>query len=183
MKKVSPILVAIMVIALSSCITHYFADPVPIDVKDSSSIPEPMLGTWTAKDKTHTIDLNKWISEKVDSLGNKNIEVEFTLSDSLIIKRSDDYFFFNNLENNGYWTVYLGYKRNSSFIIKGLGSADTLTLANSIGFVPDSVNDAKERYFNTPFTNELMKKFIKDGGFADTLIVFDIVNRTLKDLD
>lgn len=183
MKKINTILIAILAISLSSCLTHYFADPVPIDAKDCTSIPEPMQGVWTAKDETHTIYKEKWISERIDSLGVKTTKTEYELSDSLIVKKLDNYYFFNNLDKNGYWIVYLGFKQNNNFFIKGLGTADTLTLANSIGFTPDSTNKAKERYFNAPFTNKLMKKFINDGGFADTLIVFDIDTRTLKDLN
>lgn len=183
MKKVSPILVAIMVIALSSCVTHYFSEPVPVDAKDYPSIPKPMRGVWTAEDETHTINKDKWISEKVDSLGTKTTEIEYELSDSLTVKKSNDYYFFNSLNSNGYWAVYLGCKHKNYFYIKGLGAADTLTLANSIGLIPDSTNKANERYFNTPFTDEQMKKFINDGGFADTLIIFDLDNRTIEDLN
>jgi hypothetical protein len=141
-----------------------------------------MQGVWTAENETHTINNDKWISERIDSLGNKTTTIKYELSDSLIVKKSNDYYFFNGLDENGYWTVYLGFKQKDYFFIKGLGDADTLTLANSIGLIPDSTNNAKERYFNTPFTNELMNKFINDGGFADTLIVFDIDTRKIKKL-
>lgn len=183
MKKVSSILVAIIAISLSSCVTHYFAEPVPVDAKDYSSMPQSIQGRWTAENETHTINKQKWISERVDSLGNKTTKIEYEISDSLIVRKSDDYYFFNNLHRNGYWTVYLGYKQSNYFFIKGLGDADTLTLVNSVGLVPDSINDANERYLNTPFTNELMMKFIKDGGFVDTLIIFDIDNRTIEDFN
>ncbi|MDY0202178.1 MAG: hypothetical protein RBR40_14450 [Tenuifilaceae bacterium] len=182
MKKVNLILVSILVISLSSCVTHYFAEPVPVDAKDYSSIPQSIQGRWTAKGDVHTISEDKWISEKTDSLGNKTTKIEYELSDSLIVRTADGYYFFNNLHSNGYWTVSLGYKQSNHFFIKGLGDSDTLTLVNSVGLTPDSINDASDRYFNTPFTNKLMKKFIEDGGFADTLIVFDIDNRTIKDL-
>src|SRR5690554_2581976 len=183
MKKISLVLVAIMASALSSCVTHYFAEPVPTDAKDYSYIPKAMQGSWATENELHTIGKNKWISEEVDSLGNKTTTVEFELSDSLIVKRFKRYYFFNSLEKNGYWAVYFGFKQGNRFFIMGLGDDDTITLASSIELLPDSICNDNEHYFNTPFTKKLMRKFIADGGFADTLIVFDVDNRTMNKLD
>jgi hypothetical protein len=179
MKKFNVILIIIIAIAMSSCLTHYFAEPIPIDVQDYPSIPEPMLGVWNAEDETHTIYEDRWISEKIDSLGNKITKTEYELSDSLIVKRSGNNFFFNSLEENGYWTVYLGYNQNEYFFIKSLGATDTLTFVNSIGLEPDSTNKSKERYYNTPIPESKILKFINDGGFSDTLFVFDLKKRTI----
>lgn len=179
MKKINIILISLLSVLLTSCLTHYFAQPVPFDGQEYSSIPEPMLGIWTADDETHTISKTDWISEKTDSLGNIITKKEYELSDSLIVMKTGDFYFFNSLEDNGYWTVYLGFKKSDYFIVKGLGAADTLTFENSIGLKPDSVNNEKELYYNNPVKAIDIKKFIKDGGFVDTMFVFDLKNRLI----
>ena len=181
MKKSTLTLVLILAIVLPSCVTHYFAEPVPSDAKEYRYVPKTMRGAWTADDEQHTITKDKWISEKTDSLGNKTVTIEFELSDSLLVRRLNGYYFFNCLEKNGYWSVYIGVKQEGHFFIRGLDDDDTITLASSIEMLPDSICDDNKHYFNTPFTKKLMKKFIADGGFVDTLIVFNVDNRTLKD--
>lgn len=181
MKKNNIILLALMGIVMSSCLTHYFAEPIPTDGQRYPSIPEPMLGVWAADDETHTIDKTTWISERIDSLGNVITKKEYELSDSLVVIKTGDFFFFNSLEQNGFWTVYLGFKKNDFFFVKGLGASDTLTFETSIGLKPDSVNNEKEFYYNTPITSGTIKKFINDGGFADTMFIFDIKQRIITD--
>jgi len=179
MKKIRVALLITFIFSLTSCLTFYFIEPIPVDAKAYNSMPKPLIGEWSAENEKHTVDKTKWISEKTDSLGNSIVEIEFELSDSLVIKKSGKHYFFNVLEENGHWTLYFGYQDKNYFFVKGLNNSDTITFVNSIGVRPDSINYDKGLYYNTRFSSKQMKKFVDAGGFADTIFLFDIKNRRI----
>lgn len=150
-------------------------------VKPTNKMPKPIIGEWKSleESETHIIDNTKWISKGIDSLGNATIRLEHCIYDSLIIKKVGKLYFINTLEDHNYWAVYLGQEVGEIFYIKSLGKADTLTLKNSLGIVPDSTANSNELYYKQSLTKKQIKKLVKDGGFADTLMVFDLRNRTL----
>ncbi len=183
MKRLSIISTFLLGVILSSCLTHFFAVPQPVDVKNSKQMPKEILGKWTKdnENEIHIIDKNSWTNITTDSLGNTTTKVEHRLCDSLVIKRAGKRYFINTLEDNGYWIVYLGYKDKNQFIVKGLGEADTLTLKSVLNLTPDSVASGNELYYNRRnLTRKQLEKLIEKGGFADTLIVFDIKSRTIQ---
>lgn len=179
MKKPIVALLITFILSLTSCLTFYFIEPIPVDAKDYNSLPKEIFGIWQADNETHTIDRNKWISEKIDSLGNPILEIEFELSDSLVIKKSGKHYYFNTLEKNGHWTLYYGYKDKNYFFVKGLNNSDTITFVNSIGVLPDSIQQNKALFYNTRLSSKQMKKFVEEGGFADTIFLLDIKNRII----
>lgn len=177
-------LTIVMVCALAiatSCTTHYFPEPQPIDAKSINEMPKSIIGQWDKPEENeiHIIDKTSWISISTDSLGNQTTKREYVISDSLIVKKVDKFYFINMLEDDSYWQVFLGFKEGNSFLIKGLGSADTLTLKSSLGLTPDSTAESNELYYKQNLSKKQMKKLVKDGGFADTLMVFDLKSRTL----
>jgi hypothetical protein len=172
---------SLLVIIISSCVSHFFSEPVPTDVKNYNSLPKPMFGVWQNEGETHIIDKEKWIKQTQDSMGNTISEVEYKLSDSLAIRKVGKNHFINVLEENGYWSLYLGFKQKDYFYIRGLGAADTLIFMNALGLTPSKSESQDDYFYNSPITKKQMETFIKNGGFADTVIVFDIKNRTVKD--
>jgi hypothetical protein len=144
-------------------------------------MPKPIIGEWKSleKEETHIIDNIKWISSSTDSLGNLTTRVEHCISDSLIIKKVGKLYFINTREDHNFWAVYLGQKNGDIFYIRSLGKADTLTLKTSLGIVPDSTANSNELYYKQSLTKKQIKKLVEDGGFADTLMIFDLKNRTL----
>lgn len=180
MKALKIAIVITISIILSSCLTHYFIEPVPSNAKAQKSMPKPLIGQWNKGNEKHTIDKQKWINQYEDSTGTVKTSIEYELSDSMIIKKAGKYYFVNSLEENGYWTVYLGFKEKNHFYIKGLSDTDTLNFVTILNLKPDSTVKDKELYYNKPLTRRQMRKFVKQGGFTDTLIVFDIANRTVE---
>jgi hypothetical protein len=163
---------------LPSCITLYFAEPVPFNAKQVNTLPKPIWGEWKKENETHIISRDKWINHWVDSTGKTFTKIEHKLSDSLIIKKDGKYHYINKLEENGYYTIYLGLKQKNLFIIKSLGDTDTLLLSKTISITPDS-STAKEYFYRAPISKKQMRTFIKRGGFTDTLLIFDLKTRTL----
>jgi hypothetical protein len=180
MKKTYLIFVILLSLACSSCLTHFFSQPQPVDAKQMSTMPKPIIGQWYKANEVHTISADVWVSETIDSLSNTILKTEYHLSDSLILKRSGKHYFINNLEENGHWTLYLGIKSNNKFLIKSLGDDDTLTLKKSLNITPDSTANEKELYYNSGLTKRQLKRFVKDGGFSDTLIVFNLKTRIIE---
>ena len=180
-KHLTIVMVCALAIATSST-THYFPEPQPIDAKSINEMPKSIIGQWDKPEENeiHIIDKTSWISISTDSLGNQTTKREYVISDSLIVKKVDKFYFINMLEDDSYWQVFLGFKEGNSFLIKGLGSADTLTLKSSLGLTPDSTAESNELYYKQNLSKKQMKKLVKDGGFADTLMVFDLKNRTLS---
>lgn len=168
----------VLVTFLCSCVTFYFEKPLPIDAKQCKSMPRALRGKWTGKEGMLTIDKTKWVSQSTDSLGATTSKVEFELSDSLIMKKYKHYYFFNTLNTNSYWNVYVGYKIDNFFIIKRLAKDDSLSLNANLGILPDSVSQSN-LFYRTPINKKQLVNFIKQGGFTDTLFLFDIKNREL----
>jgi hypothetical protein len=144
-------------------------------------LPKPILGVWHSDGETHIIDREKWIKQTLDSAGNTETKVEYELSNGLIIRKVGENHFINTLEENGYWSLYLGIKQKNYFYIRGLKGADSLLFMNTLGLTPTKSEEKDEFYYNTPISKKQMKMFINNGGFADTIIVFDLKNRTIKD--
>lgn len=183
MRKIAIISVLLLGVVLSSCLTHFFSVPQPVDVKNSKQMPKEIMGEWKkeGENEVHIIDKTSWTNITTDSLGNSITKIEHRLCDSLVVKRAGKKYFINTLEENGYWILYLGYKDNNRFFVKGLGEADTLTLKTVLKFTPDSVASGNELYYKQiNLTRKQLEKLVKNGGFADTLIVFDIKSRTIK---
>jgi len=182
MKRHIVFLAMLIGICNTSCTTHFFTEPQPVGVQSTDKMPEPIMGEWKSLDmnETHIIDKNRWIRKSADSLGIVTTKVEQCISDSLIIKKVGKLYFVNTLEDGNLWTVYLGQSSGNFFYIKGLGEADTLILKTSLGIVPDSTANSTELYYKQNLTKKQIKKLVKNGGFADTLMVFDLKNRTLK---
>ena len=183
MKKYLTIITACALAFASSCTTHYFPEPQPIDAKSINEMPKPIIGQWDKPDEgeTHFINKTSWVSISTDSLGNRTTKREYTISDSLIVKKVDKFYFINMLEDNNYWMVMLGHQEGNNFYIKGLGDEDTLTLKSSLGITPDSTTESNDLFYRQSLTKNQMKKLVKDGGFADTLMVFDLTNKTIND--
>jgi hypothetical protein len=179
--KISIIILSIFLLIAPSCISLFFIEPVPSDVKNYNSIPKPLWGEWTKEDETHIINQSIWIKQRTDSTGLTKTNIEFELSDSLIIRKVGKYHFINTLEENGYWCLYLGFKEKDLFFIRALSAEDTLIFGNSLDIIADKTGDKNDYFYNKPITKKQMKKFIKNGGFTDTLIVFDIRNRKVLD--
>jgi len=177
-KRITLALSTAVLVLLSSCITLYFAVPAPFDAKQTTVLPKPIWGEWKKDNETHTISGDTWINQWADSTGITFTKLEHKLSDSLIIKKDGKYHYINKLEENGYWTIYLGFKQKNLFLIKSLGDSDTLLLSKIISITPDSSN-TKEFFYRNQISKKQMRKFIGNGGFTDTLIIFDLKTRTL----
>ena len=178
MKKSLYVSLMVLVTAMNSCITFYFEKPLPIDAKQCKSMPRALRGKWTGSEGTLCIDKTKWVSQSTDSLGVTTTKVEFELSDSLIMKKYKQYYFFNTLNTNSFWNVYVGYKIDSLFIIKRLAKEDSLSLKTNLNILPDSASQSN-LFYRTPITKKQLVKYIEHGGFTDTLFLFDIKNRTI----
>lgn len=178
MKRTLYVSLVVLLAAMSSCITFYFEKPLPIDAKQCKSMPRALRGKWTGKEGLLTIDKTKWVSQSTDSLGVTTTKVEFELSDSLIMKKYKQYYFFNTLNTNTYWNVYVGYKIDSLFIIKRLAKEDSLLLKTNLDILPDSASQSN-LFYRTPINKKQLVKYIEHGGFTDTLFLFDIKNREL----
>ncbi len=178
MKKYLYFTLMAIVIAMSSCITFYFEKPLPIDAKQCKSMPRALRGKWTGSEGSLTIDKTKWVSQSTDSLGVTTTKVEFELSDSLILKKYKQYFFFNTLNTNSYWNVYVGYKIDNFYIIKRLAKDDSLSLQTNLGILPDSVSQS-DLFYRTPINKKQLVKYIEQGGFTDTLFLFDVKKKLL----
>jgi hypothetical protein len=177
MKRVAIIAFVVLVIALSSCLTHFFAEPIPIGVKDDKTMPKVLIGEWQKDDEIYIIDKTTWVKQWVDTAGVKNSKIEQKLCDSLKIRKSGKYYYFNNLQKNGYWVPYVGFKNKNMFIIKRMGDADTAKIVSILGIKADSVPNEHEFYYNQKLTPKQLKLYIEKGGFADTLMLFDLKNK------
>lgn len=167
------------VVFLSSCISYYFEHPVPYDAKTVNEMPKILIGEWQGDGGKLIVNNNQWISVETDSNGITVSKIEYALSDSLIIKRDDKRYFFNELNSNGFWSVYLGCQSDNLFLIKRLAKADSLIFKNSIGLLPDSVS-GNDFYYGGKLTKQAMQKFVDDGGFSDTLFKFNLKTRTVN---
>jgi hypothetical protein len=177
MKKL--LLLSLLVTLLfSSCLTFYFSQPLPVDAKVCHRMPRPLRGNWKGNEGTLKIDKKKWLSTSVDSNDRVSMKTEFELSDSLVLKRYKGYYFFNMLNSNGFWNVYVGQKRHNYFIINRMSREDSLALKTAIGVIPDSVSESN-LFYRSPISKKQLVKYIEQGGFADTLFLFDIKNREL----
>ena len=163
---------------LGSCVTHYFTQPLPIDAETVNVMPSPILGKWVSGEEEVIIDKTSWTLNTIDSTGAKTSKLEFVIPDSLVVKKWRKNHYFNIAENDGYWTLYLGYKHKNLFYVKGLGGQDTLTLKNVLQIVPDTINKT-QLFYSTPISKRQLRKFANKGGFCDTIMVFDLKNRTI----
>lgn len=182
MKAKSFLLMLTIVLSTTSCTTHFFNEPQPVNTKNSKRMPRELAGEWrNDEDKEiHHIDKTTWTKTKFDSLGNITGKEVTSLSDSLIIKRVKRNYFINKLEENGFWVVYLGKKSNKHFLIKGIGKADSLAIKTILKLTPDSIADDHEYYYNNAkIDKKQMLDFVENGGFTDTLFVFDLEKRTI----
>ncbi len=168
---------------LTSCVSFHFPEPLPVGGTDNKTAPKALQGVWKLKDGTLTVDAKTWVIEKIDSLNNRKVDTLFNVDQGIQIKEWNGYYFFNINENNGWWTVFLGYQKNRHFFIKALGTPDIDILSNSIGLSPDSTRGTEEYYYKTPLTTKQMDRFIKDGGFTVTLYHFNMENFTLEEAD
>lgn len=177
MKKL--LLLSVLISLLfSSCLTFYFSQPLPVDAKVCSRMPRALRGNWEGKEGTLRIDKKRWVSSTVDSNERLSMRTEFELSDSLVLKRYKKYYFFNVLNTNGFWNVYVGQKRNNFFIINRMNRDDSLGLKTRLGIFPDSVSESN-LFYRSPISKKQLVKYIEQGGFADTLFLFDIKKRLL----
>jgi len=178
MKK-EKVFILLMGCLLASCITYYFESPVPIDARNRKSMPGTIRGEWNTDEGKLIINKTQWISISTDTNGVTSKKVEYELSDSLILRSFKKYFFFNQLEENGFWSPYFGFKSNGQFLIKSLGEKDSLILVKELNILPDSVSESG-LFFYQPIDKIAIKKLIDTGGFCDTLFVFDLKRRTMQ---
>ncbi|HPE19653.1 MAG TPA: hypothetical protein PLM76_13530, partial [Tenuifilaceae bacterium] len=142
-------------------------------------MPKEIQGNWTSNDgEDIVIDKTCWTLNSVDSTGEKQSTIEFIIPDSLTVKRWRKSYYFNKLESNGYWTVYYGQKEGEFFYIKGLGDDDTLAFKQILNLEPTRI-EKTSRYYSAPLKKKQLKKFASNGGFCDTLMVFDLKKREL----
>lgn len=177
-------LLSLMAVALlfTSCVNFYFAEPIPKDIKDAKVLPNLIEGTWISDDATHTFDKHTWIRKTTDTLGYVTTDTIFALSNHFLVKEWDGYYFFNVKEDNGYWSVFMGHKKDEHFLIRGLTRLDIDIIGSTLNMHPDSTaRDMKEEYYyNTSFTTKQLKKILKKGAFTDTLLNFNLQVRTLQ---
>jgi hypothetical protein len=178
MRKVKFLLLLIAVLT-NSCLTFYFEHPIPVDVKNTKRMPRALKGEWKTEEGLLTINNTQWISIITDSNGVVTRKVEYELSDSLILRKYKKNYFFNQLAENGYWNLYLGFETGTHFVIKRLGDDDTLTFKTTLGLLADSTTN-EALYFQQPITKRQIIKFIDGGGFSDTLFLFDLKNRVME---
>ncbi|HOP04696.1 MAG TPA: hypothetical protein PL017_09635 [Tenuifilaceae bacterium] len=179
MKRRRFILHLLSIFILASCVTHYFDRPIPVDVRNYNQMPKEIQGNWTSNDgEDIVIDKTCWTLNSVDSTGEKQSTIEFIIPDSLTVKRWRKSYYFNKLESNGYWTVYYGQKEGEFFYIKGLGDDDTLAFKQILNLEPTRI-EKTSRYYSAPLKKKQLKKFASNGGFCDTLMVFDLKKREL----
>jgi hypothetical protein len=164
---------------MTSCLAYYFQNPVPVDARNYKSMPKHILGEWIIEDGKLAIDKEKWVSIITDSNGVVNKKVEYVLSDSLVIKKYKQYFFINQLDKNGFWTLYVGHRVDKSFLIKRLGAADSLKFETVLGILPDSTS-GKSLFYCKPIKKKQIKKVIDNDGFSDTLFRFDLKTRKMN---
>ena len=166
-------------IIITSCVTHYFDRPVPVDARSYNKMPTEIRGKWKSNDgEDIVIDKACWTLNSVDSTGITESTIEFIIPDSLTVKRWRKSYYFNKLESNGYWTLYVGQKKGDFFYIKGLGDDDTLSFKMFLNVEPNKI-EKSSRYYSVPLNKKQLKEFVSRGGFCDTLMVFDLKKREL----
>lgn len=157
------------ILGMQSCVTFYFAQPLPSDAKTARYMPRSIRGQWSGSEGTLNIDKTRWVSVSNDSTGRITMKVEYRLCDSLIVKQYRGYYFFNTHNRNGHWNVYAGNKKNRKFIITQLARADSLLFQKTLGMVPDSTHE-NSLFFTQPIGKRELVRYIKRGGFTDTLL-------------
>lgn len=172
------ILAVVLSALLASCVTHYFSQPLPVDATTVNVLPKDIHGSWISGEEEVVIDKTSWTLNSVDSTGNKKSKLEFAIPDSLVVKKWRNYHFFNIAETDGYWTLYLGYKHKNFYYIKGLGDKDTLKFREVLKIQPQRINKT-QRFYNSPITKKQLRKLFRNGGFCDTVMMFDLKKRVL----
>jgi len=169
----------LIIAGMQSCVTFYFAQPLPSDAKTAKYMPRSIRGQWIGSEGTLTINKTQWVSHSSDSNGRVTLKVEYHLCDSLIVKQYKGYYFFNTLNNNGYWNVYAGSKKKGKFVITQLTRGDSLLFQKTLGLLPDSTYQ-NNLFFRKPIGKRELVKYLNRGGFTDTLFVFDLKERTVS---
>ena len=179
MKLFKNFLLAFVPLFAVSCITHYFSQPLPVDAKEEFTMPKVIVGEWVGGEDTVYVEDLFWTINSTDSTGNRTSSIEFQMkNDSIVIKRWRNNYYFNTLESNGYWNLYLGHEHKNQFFLQRLAGEDTLTLNNAIGVVPDRI-EKSNRFYDKSITKRQLRKFVRKGGFCDTVMVFDMKTRTI----
>jgi len=94
-----------------------------------------------------------------------------SLSDSVILKSINTYYFLN-IRNGAEWYQLLIAKMPAGqTLIKAISTRD-IHLLNTI-LHEDGKYDAGSYYYQKDLTKNKMRKFIKNGGFSDTILVLN----------
>ncbi len=168
-------LIFILVLFLSSCKEISFKEPQPAGVTPLTTIPENLRGSYQAGDKVDKEDLDTLIIESwgyhFKDKDDKDWLGRGTLSDSLVIKFYQDYYFINFRSGNQWVLRLVKQKPNGSLDFLSIDIADDakrreMLRKMSRKFKVTEVKKESDTFYQINPTKDQLMQLIKEGYFT-----------------